>query len=327
MEEVSGPIIAIALVLCAVFVPTAFVSGLTGQFYRQFALTIAISTVISAFNSLTLSPALASRLLKPREASRDIVQRTADRLFGWFFRAFNRFFSRGSNAYSAGVGRVLRFAAGAIVLYVGLIGLTTAGFALVPPGFVPTQDKEYLVAFAQLPDGSTLDRTDAVIRKMSSIALKHPGVLSSVAFPGLSINGFVNAPNAGIAFVVLKPAEERTSRDLRADAIVQQLNGQFFGEIQEAVVAIFPPPPVQGLGQVGGFKLYVEDRAGTGFEDLYAQLQNGIAKAQKQPSLAGLFSSFQVSVPQIQADVDRERVKSYGVELTDVFETLQVYLG
>ncbi|HKH74832.1 MAG TPA: multidrug efflux RND transporter permease subunit [Vicinamibacterales bacterium] len=327
MEEVSGPIIAIALVLCAVFVPTAFVSGLTGQFYRQFALTIAISTVISAFNSLTLSPALASRLLKPREASHDVVQRAADRLFGWFFRAFNRFFARGSSAYSAGVGRVLRVSSVAIVLYVGLIGLTTTGFSSVPPGFVPTQDKEYLVAFAQLPDGATLDRTDAVIRKMSSIALKHAGVLSSVAFPGLSINGFVNAPNAGIAFVVLKPAEERTSRDLRADAIVQQLNGQFFGEIQEAIVAIFPPPPVQGLGQVGGFKLYVEDRAGTGFEDLYAQLQNGIAKAQKQPSLAGLFSSFQVSVPQIQADVDRERVKSYGVQLTDVFETLQVYLG
>src|SRR6187549_1986987 len=138
MEEVSGPIIAIALVLCAVFVPTAFVSGLTGQFYRQFALTIAISTVISAFNSLTLSPALASRLLKPREASRDIVQRVADRLFGWFFRAFNRLFSRGSNAYSAGVGRVLRVSAVAIVLYIGLIGLTTAGFARVPPGFVPT---------------------------------------------------------------------------------------------------------------------------------------------------------------------------------------------
>ena len=327
MEEVSGPIIAIALVLCAVFIPTAFVSGLTGQFYRQFALTIAISTVISAFNSLTLSPALASRLLKPREASRDAVQRVADRLFGWFFRGFNRLFSRGSEAYRGGVARVLRVSAVAIVLYVGLIGLTTAGFSRVPPGFVPTQDKEYLVAFAQLPDGATLDRTDAVIRKMSSIALKHPGVLSSVAFPGLSINGFVNAPNAGIAFVVLKPAEERTSRDLRANAIVQDLNAQFFGQIQEAIVAIFPPPPVQGLGQVGGFKLYVEDRAGTGFEDLYAQLWNGIAKSQKQPSLAGVFSSFQVSVPQIQADVDRERVKSYGVELTDVFETLQVYLG
>ena len=327
MEEVSGPIIAIALVLCAVFVPTAFVSGLTGQFYRQFALTIAISTVISAFNSLTLSPALASRLLKPQGAPRDIVQRAADRLFGWFFRGFNRFFHRASGAYTVGVGRVLRFSAVAIILYVGLVGLTGAGFSRVPPGFVPTQDKEYLVAFAQLPDGATLDRTDEVIRKMSSIALEHPGVLSSVAFPGLSINGFVNQPNAGIAFVILKPAEERTSRDLQAGAIVQALNGQFFGRIQESIVAIFPPPSVQGLGQVGGFKLYVEDRAGRGFEDLYEQVQTSMAKAQQQPPLAGLFSSFQVSVPQIDADVDRERVKSYGVELTDVFETLQVYLG
>jgi multidrug efflux pump len=290
-------------------------------------LTIAISTVISAFNSLTLSPALASRLLKPREAHRDAVQRAADRLFGWFFRGFNRFFTRASGAYTAGVGRVLRVASVAIAAYLGLIVLTGAGFTRVPPGFVPTQDKEYLVAFAQLPDGATLDRTDAVIRKMSSIALKHPGVLSSVAFPGLSINNFVNASNSGIAFVVLKPSEERTSRELTANAIVRDLNGQFFGEIQDAIVAIFPPPSVQGLGQVGGFKLYVEDRGGSGFEELYGQLQNSIAKAQKAPSLAGLFSSFQVSVPQIQADVDRERVKSYGVQLTDVFETLQVYLG
>jgi len=327
MEEVSGPIIAIALVLCAVFIPTAFVSGLTGQFYRQFALTIAISTVISAFNSLTLSPALASRLLSPHGAPRDVVQRAADYLFGWFFRLFNRFFARGSAAYTQGVGRVLRVAAVAIVLYVGLIGLTFEGFARVPPGFVPTQDKEYLVAFAQLPDAATLDRTDAVIRKMSSIALKHPGVSSSVAFPGLSINGFVNAPNAGIAFVVLKPSEERPTPELSAGGIVQALNGQFFAEIQEAIVAIFPPPPVQGLGTVGGFKLYVEDRAGLGFEELYSQLQGGLEEARSAPSLAGLFSSFQVSVPRVDADVDRERVKSYGVALTDVFETLQVYLG
>src|SRR5215510_14413244 len=327
MEEVSGPIIAIALVLCAVFVPTAFVSGLTGQFYRQFALTIAISTVISAINSLTLSPVLASRLLKPREEAKDIVQRSADFLFGWFFRGFNRLFAVGSKAYSLGVGRVLRFSAVAVVLYVALIGVTAAGFERVPQGFVPTQDKEYLVAFAQLPDGATLDRTDAVIRKMTAIALKHPGVYSALSFPGLSINGFVNAPNAGIAFVVLKPSEERTRPDLSAGAIVQSLNQQFFGEIQESIVAIFPPPPVQGLGQVGGFKLYVEDRAGNGFEDLYAQLQASLNKGRTQPSLAGLFSSFQVSVPQIDANVDRERVKSYGVALTDVFETLQVYLG
>ena len=327
MEEVSGPIIAIALVLCAVFIPTAFVSGLTGQFYRQFALTIAFSTVISAINSLTLSPALASRLLQPRDAARDVVQRAADRLFGWFFRAFNGFFARASGAYSAGVARVLRVSFVALALYAGLIGLTGVGFSRVPPGFVPTQDKEYLVAFAQLPDGATLDRTDAVIRKMTDIALKHPGVSSSVAFPGLSINGFVNAPNTGIAFVVLKPSEERTRPDLSAGAIVGALNQQFFAEIPESIVAIFPPPPVQGLGTVGGFKLYVEDRGGAGFEDLYAQVQKTLATGQTAPSLAGLFSSFQVSVPQIDADVDRERVKTYGVPLTDVFETLQVYLG
>src|SRR5262245_33523424 len=327
MDEVSGPIIAIALVLCAVFIPTAFVSGLTGQFYRQFALTIAISTVISAFNSLTLSPALASRLLQPHGAPRDVVQRSADRLFGWFFRLFNRFFSSASAAYTGGVSRLLRVAAVAIVVYAGLVGLTFAGFSRVPPGFVPTQDKEYLVAFAQLPDAATLDRTEGVIRAMTDIALKHPGVASSVAFPGLSINGFVNAPNAGIAFVTLKPAEERTTPELAAGRIVQDLNMQFFGQIQEAIVAIFPPPSVQGLGQVGGFKLYVEDRGSAGFEELYAQLQNGMNKARGNPSLAGLFSSFQVSVPQIDARVDRERGKSYGVGLNDVFETLQVYLG
>jgi multidrug efflux pump len=327
MEEVSGPIIAIALVLCAVFVPTAFVSGLTGQFYRQFALTIAISTVISAFNSLTLSPALASLLLRPHGATRDALQRLLDRLLGWFFRIFNRSFLRASNGYAAGVSRVLRVSAAAIVLYLGLIGLTSVGFAKVPRGFVPTQDKEYLVAFAQLPDAATLDRTEQVIRRMSAIALKHPGVASSVAFPGLSINGFVNAPNAGIAFVTLKPSEERTTPELSAQGIVQALNAQFFGEIQEAIVAIFPPPPVQGLGTVGGFKLYVEDRGGAGFEELFGQVQGALQKGRAVPSLAGLFSSFQVSVPQIDADVDRERVKTYGVALTDVFDTLQVYLG
>ena len=323
MKEVSGPIIAIALVLCAVFIPTAFISGLTGQFYRQFALTIAISTVISAINSLTLSPALASRLLLPHGAPRDRLQRAADFLFGWFFRMFNRAFQRMSNAYSNGVARVLRVSVAALILYAGLVGLTWVGLRTVPAGFVPPQDKNYLVAFAQLPDAATLDRTEEVIRKMSDIASKHPGVSNSVAFPGLSINGFVNASNAGVVFVTLKPHEQR---EASADEIVAELNGQFAG-IQEAFVAIFPPPPVQGLGQVGGFKLFVEDRDGAGFEELYAQLQNALNEGRKRPELAGLFSSFQVSVPQIDAQVDRERAKTYGVALTDVFETLQVYLG
>ncbi len=326
MKEVSGPIIAIALVLCAVFIPTAFISGLSGQFYRQFALTIAISTVISAFNSLTLSPALASRLLLPHGAPRDRLQRAADRLFGWFFRLFNRGFAWMSRSYSKGVARVLRVSIAALVAYLGLVALAGLGLVKVPRGFVPTQDKSYLVAFAQLPDAATLDRTEAVIRKMSDIARKQPGVESAVAFPGLSINGFVNASNAGIVFVTLKPEDERKAKDLRAGAIVQALNIKY-SAIQEAFVAIFPPPPVQGLGTVGGFKLFVEDRGGAGFEELYAQVRNAMNEGRKRPELAGLFSSFQVSVPQIDADVDRERAKSYGINLTDIFDTLQVYLG
>lgn len=326
MEEVSGPIIAIALVLGAVFIPTAFISGLTGQFYWQFALTIAIATAISAFNSLTLSPALASRLLKPKGVRPDALQRAADRLFGWFFRLFNRGFSRASAAYGVGVARALRVSGVALALYVGLIGLTGVGFSRVPQGFVPDQDKEYLIAFAQLPDAATLDRTDAVIRRMSSIALEQPGVAHAVAFPGLSVNGFVNASNSGIVFVTLDQAAERRSPDLSAMGIAQALNVRYSG-IQEAFVAIFPPPPVIGLGTVGGFKLYVQDRGSAGFEELYSQVQGAVAEGWSRPELTGLFSSFQVNVPQIDADVDRERVKTYGVALTDVFETLQVYLG
>jgi multidrug efflux pump len=327
MDEVSAPIIAIALVLVAVFVPTAFISGLTGQFYRQFALTIAISTVISAINSLTLSPALASRLLRPHGAPRDRVQRAADRMFGWFFRRFNSFFTRASGSYTGGVARALRFSGAVLVLYGGLLGLTYFGFAKVPQGFIPTQDKDYLVAFAQLPDAATLDRTEAVMRNMSAIALAQPGVSNAVTFPGLSVNGFVNASNTGITFVTLKPAKERAGHpEESAGAIVQALNAKFAG-IQEAFVAIFPPPPVQGIGTVGGFKLYVEDRGGVGFEELYSQVQGAIGEGYTKPSMAGLFSSFQVSVPQIDAHVDRERAKTYGVPLTEVFDTLQVYLG
>ena len=326
MEEVSGPIVAIAAVLCAVFIPTAFISGLSGQFYRQFALTIAISTLISAFNSLTLSPALAAVLLRPHGAPPDRLQRAIDRLFGWFFRGFNRVFTRASQGYAQGVGRVLRVAGVAVVVYVGLVGLTAFGFSRVPSGFVPTQDKQYLVAFAQLPDAATLDRSEAVIREMSAIALEHPAVQHSVAFPGLSVNGFVNVPNAGINFVILKPFEERQAPGMDADSVVAALNERYAG-IQEAYVAIFPAPPVQGIGTVGGFKLYVEDRASLGFETLFSQLQNGLAAGRQAPELAGLFSSFQVNVPQIRADVDRERAKTYGVPLGSVYETLQVYLG
>ena len=312
MEEVSGPIIAIALVLCAVFVPTAFVSGLTGQFYRQFALTIAISTVISAFNSLTLSPALASRLLLAAGAPRDRLQRGIDALFGWFFRRFNRFFTRGVVVYTGGVARVLRVAAVALVLYAGLIGLTGVGVQQGAAGLRAGagQGLPGRVRAAARRRDARSHRT--VIRQMSAIALEHPGVANSVAFPGLSINGFVNALERRHRLRDAEAVERaRRMHDMAANRSSATLN-QRFAAIQEAFVAIFPPPPVQGLGQVGGFKLYVEDRAGLGFEELYRQLQGAVAAGQQEPALAGLFSSFQVNVPQIDVDVDRERAKTYG---------------
>jgi len=326
MQEVSGPIVAIALVLSAVFIPTAFIVGLSGQFYKQFALTIAISTIISAFNSLTLSPALAALLLKPHGAKKDRFTRGIDFVFGWFFNLFNRFFGRASRGYGKLVTHTLRSSAIALVVYAGLIGLTIFGFSRVPTGFVPTQDKGYLVSFAQLPNGATLDRTEDVIRKMSDIAMKHPGVQSAVAFPGLSINGFTNSPNSGIVFATLKPSEERKSRELSANAIAADLNKQY-SSIQEAFIAIFPPPPVQGLGTIGGFKLYVEDRSGLGLDSLYKETTATIHKGYQTKELAGLFSSFDVNVPQIDSHVDREKAKTYGIPLNDVFDTMQVYLG
>ena len=327
MREVTGPIIATALVLCAVFIPAGFISGLTGQFYKQFALTIAISTVISAFNSLTLSPALAAVLLRSHDAPKDAFSRFLDKLFGvWLFRPFNRFFDKASRGYVGTVGRVIRGSGIALFVYAGLIVMTWFGFANTPTGFVPAQDKQYLVAFAQLPDASSLDRTEDVIKRMSDIALKQPGVESAVAFPGLSINGFTNSPNAGIVFVTLKPFDERKDKSESAGAIAGALNGKF-GVIQEAYMAIFPPPPVQGLGTIGGFRLQIEDRGNLGYEELYKETQNVINKSHSVPELAGLFTSYTVNVPQVDAAIDREKAKTHGVAISDIFDTLQIYLG
>ncbi|WP_104662676.1 efflux RND transporter permease subunit [Ensifer adhaerens] len=326
MQEVSGPIIAIALVLVAVFVPLAFITGLTGQFYRQFALTIAISTVISALNSLTLSPALAALLLKDHHAPKDWLTRVMDRLFGWFFRGFNRFFGASSEAYGRGVGRILTRKSLIMVVYVVLLGVTFTLFRAVPGGFVPAQDKQYLIGFAQLPDAATLDRSEDVIKRMSEIALKHPGVENAIAFPGLSINGFTNSSNSGIVFVALKPFEERKTPELSGGAIAMQLN-QEFGVIQDAFIAMFPPPPVQGLGTTGGFKLQLEDKNGLGYQALDEAAKAFLAKAYQAPELAGLYSSYQINVPQLYADLDRVKARQLGVAVTDVFETLQIYLG
>ncbi|MBD9416206.1 efflux RND transporter permease subunit [Pseudomonas sp. PDM16] len=329
MKEVTGPIVATALVLCAVFVPTAFISGLTGQFYQQFALTIAISTVISAINSLTLSPALAAVLLKDHHAPKDRFSRVLDKLFGgWLFGPFNRFFDRASHGYVGTVKRVLRGSSIALLVYGGLLVLGYLGFSNTPSGFVPQQDKQYLVAFAQLPDAATLDRTEDVIKRMSEIAGKHPGVENTVAFPGLSINGFTNSPNSGIVFTPLKPFDERKDPSMSAGAIAAELNAQF-ADIQDAYIAIFPPPPVQGLGTIGGFRLQVEDRGSLGYEELYKQTQNVIAKARQLPELdpMSVFTSYQVNVPQVEANIDREKAKTHGVAISDIFDTMQVYLG
>jgi hydrophobe/amphiphile efflux-1 (HAE1) family protein len=326
MSEVTSPIIAITLVLCAVFVPIAFISGLTGEFYRQFALTIAFSTVISAFNSLTLSPALAAILLKGHDAPKDRLTRVMDFLFGWFFRIFNRVFHRGSEAYGGGVGRIVRWKALAVAVYLLLLAGTYFAFQAVPPGFVPVQDKQYLVSFAQLPDGATLDRTEAVIRQMSAIALKEPGVESAVAFPGLSINGFINSSSAGIVFVTLKPFDQRTTPDLSGGAIAHKLQMKY-GAVKDAFIAIFPPPPVQGLGTIGGFKLQVEDRTDLGYDALDRTMKEVAGKAMQSPALAGVFTSYAVNVPQINVDLDRTRAMQLGVDVQDVFDSMQVYLG
>src|SRR5688572_27425002 len=326
MEEVSGPIIAIALVLSAVFIPVAFISGLTGQFYRQFALTIAFSTIISAINSLTLSPALAALLLKPHGAAADRPTRVINKLFGWLFVPFNRAFARGSERYRNVVRRVVGKSAIALAVYGGLVALGLLGFSKVPRGFVPSQDKQYLVAIAQLPDAASLDRTEAVVRRMADIALATPGVANAVQFPGLSVNGFANKPNAAVIFITLKPFDERKGKELSSGAIVGALN-QKLGVIQDAFVAVFPPPAVNGLGQVGGFKLQLEDRAGLGDSALYAAAQQLLGRAYQTPQIAGPFSSFQVNVPQLFADVDRDKAKQLGIPLNDLFQTLRIYLG
>jgi multidrug efflux pump len=326
MREVSGPIIAIALVLIAVFVPLAFITGLSGQFYKQFALTIAISTVISAINSLTLSPALAALLLKGHDAPKDALTRGMDKVFGRFFNAFNKAFSRGSDNYSRGVKGAISRKAVMLGVYLVLVLATAGIFKAVPGGFVPGQDKQYLIGFAQLPDGATLDRTEDVIRRIGEIAMKQPGVEHAIAFPGLSINGFTNSSNSGIVFVSLKPFDQRKSADLSAGAIAGQLNAKF-GGIQEAFIAMFPPPPVQGLGTTGGFKLQLEDRGSLGYAALDAATKAFMAKAYQAPELAGLFSSFQVNVPQLYADIDRTKARQLGVPVTDVFDTMQIYLG
>jgi hydrophobe/amphiphile efflux-1 (HAE1) family protein len=328
MGEVTRPIISIALVLCAVFVPVAFISGLTGQFYRQFGITIAASTIISTFNSLTLSPALAALLLKPRTSQPDLFQRGINKVLGGFFRLFNRGFERASERYGHGVRRLTAIRAVVLVIF-GLLLIGTWGmFRLVPGGFIPPQDKQYLIGIVQLPDAASLDRTERVVRQISALAKETPGVDHVIGFSGLSVQGFVNLSNAAVLFFPLKSFEERKTKELSAGAIAQALNKKF-STIQDGVIFAVPPPPVQGLGTTGGFKLYLQDRAAHGYDELARVTNEVLNKARQQRELNpyATYTTFQNSVPQLFADVDRVKAKQQSVPLSEVFDTLQAYLG
>ena len=327
MDEVSGPIIAIALVLSAVFLPIAFLGGLTGEFYRQFAVTIAISTLISAVNSLTLSPALAAVLLKPHGSKPDVGTRVLESVGGFIFRPFNRFFEWASEGYGRGVARVLRMTTLALVVYALLLGLGALGFMRVPEGFVPVQDKDYVIAFAQLPDSASIERTEAVMRRMTDIMSAEKGVESIISFSGMSVTaGFGIASNSGVIFATLDPQAKRKGKSLSAGAIAQRLQMKLFS-INEAFVGVVMPPPVNGMGTLGGFKMQIEDRSSLGYRGLDQVLQQFVAAANKTPGVVGVFSNYRVNVPQVYADIDRVRAKRDNMPLGNVFEALQVYLG
>lgn len=323
MKEVSGPIIAIALVLCAVFVPMAFLTGVTGQFYKQFAVTIAISTVISAINSLTLSPALAAKLLKSHDAPKDGPSRLIDRLFGWLFRPFNRFFNRSSQRYEGAVSRALGKRGAVFAVYVVLLIGAGAMFKAVPAGFIPVQDKLYLIAGVKMPEGASIERTDAVLEKMAKLAMKVEGVQDEIAFPGLNPLQFTNTPNSGVVFFNLKPFGERKNS---AEQITAELNQKFAG-IQEGFTFAFMPPPIQGLGNGSGWSLFIEDRTRLGYGELQNAVQAFQGAASQTPGLGFPISSYQANVPQLDAEVDRVKAKAQGVPLTELFDTLQTYLG
>ncbi|EOD4814623.1 multidrug efflux RND transporter permease subunit SdeB [Serratia marcescens] len=323
MREVSGPIIAIAVVLCAVFVPMAFLSGVTGQFYKQFAVTIAISTVISAINSLTLSPALAARLLKPHGAPKDMPSRLIDRLFGWLFRPFNRFFASGSQRYQRGVSRVLGRRGAVFVVYLLLLAAAGVMFKTVPGGFIPTQDKLYLIGGVKMPEGASLERTDAVIRKMSAIGLSVDGVTDAVAFPGLNALQFTNTPNTGTVFFALESLSTRTRTAAQINA---EINARI-SQIQEGFAFSIMPPPILGIGQGSGYSLYVQDRAGLGYGALQTAINTLSGAIMQTPGMGFPISSYQANVPQLDAKIDRDKAKAQGVPLNALFSTLQTYLG
>ncbi|HEX8522148.1 MAG TPA: multidrug efflux RND transporter permease subunit [Tepidisphaeraceae bacterium] len=328
MEEVTPAVIAIAVGLSAVFIPVAFISGITGQFYRQFALTIAFSTLLSAFNSLTLSPALSAMILRPRGAKVDWLTRGINLVLGWFFRLFNRGLERATDFYTRILKHVVRLTVIALLVYAGLIFLTYLGFKTVPTGFIPQQDQGYLLVNLQMPDASQIERTRGAIDRMAEIARQDEGVRDTVSIAGFSFFTGSSSSAAASMFIILKPFDERAGKaDMTGRAIAQRLTGAF-NQVQEGYALVIPPPPVRGIGTAGGFRLQVQDRSGTATpQELQDVVGRIIAAGSQDPALTGLFSSFRAGVPQLYANLDRTRAKQQNVAVTDVFSTLQIYLG
>jgi HAE1 family hydrophobic/amphiphilic exporter-1 len=324
MDQVGTAVIAIALVLGAVFIPTAFIPGISGQFYRQFALTIAVSTFISAFISLTLSPALAAILLKPHshEPPRNPLTRLGNSLAG----GFNRGFDGLANGYAHGVNRIVRRKIIMWPIYIGLLAGTVWAVQKVPQGFIPTLDQGYAIIVVQLPDGASLSRTDAVTRRVSEIARATPGAKDAVAFAGFSAATFTNATNAAAIFVPFKPFDERIKEGLSADHIIKDLFGRM-QVIQEAFIIAIPPPPVRGIGNAGGFKMQVQEKLGSDIGRVLAASYEIMGKARQDSKLAGVFTTFSASSPQLFLNVDRQKAELLNVPITNIFDTLQQNLG
>jgi multidrug efflux pump len=327
MDEVSGPVIAVALVLSAVFVPCAFISGITGQFFRQFALTIAVSTVLSAFNSLTLSPALAAILLPAKGAKKDVLGRALDRCLGWFFRLFNAGFRRGGDIYTATVGRSLRLSAIVLVVY-GLLILTAWWLAgQLPSGYIPNQDQGRFYIALQLPDAASLERTQVVVDQINNVVLPLEGIVHTTAISGQSFTLNANGSNFGNFFVTLERFDKRHDPALSSDAVTKRVRDLLEQEIPGAKISIFTPPPVPGLGQSSGFKIIIEDRGDLGTVALEKNVEAVIERAKSSDKVENLFSVHRANVPQLYLDINREQCQTLRVNPADVFSTLEIYLG
>jgi hydrophobe/amphiphile efflux-1 (HAE1) family protein len=327
MDEVTGPVVAVALVLCAVFLPCAFISGITGQFFRQFAVTIAVSTVLSAINSLTLSPALAAILLKPHGAKKDLLARLLSLSLGWIFASFNGVFQFGTNIYARMVSMLLRICAVAVLLYAGLLGVTWWMFTWYPVGFIPQQDQGWLLVNCQLPDSASLERTQEVMGQLVDMAQKVPGVKHTCAVSGMSLLMTANSSNFASMFVVLQPFDQRRKPELRGDAIMARLNRMFAEQIHDATVQVFGAPPVPGIGLASGFKLMVEDRGSLGMPSLQSYADLLVEKGKTQPHLIVVPTMFRAQTPQLYLDVDRTKARSLGVSIEELDNTLEVLVG